>query len=144
MNEKIIFNHTNPLYRFYEEVINQKKLHVLDELFCENYINHIAPSNIDNDFLGVKKLISEQVQAFPDCKITVIELFQFENKFIAKWRFTGTHTNDYFGIKPTGKKFCMEGVDIETIINGKISEHDGAEDMLGLLQQIGAVTVLTN
>lgn len=33
----------------------------------------------------------------------------------------------------------MVGVDIETIIDGKITEHDGAEDMLGLLQQIGAI-----
>jgi hypothetical protein len=35
----------------------------------------------------------------------------------------------------------MEGVDIERVENGRIVEHWGAEDMLGLLQQIGAVTL---
>jgi predicted ester cyclase len=52
---------------------------------------------------------------------------------------TGTHTGSYLGLPPTGKKFAMTGVDIETIVNNRITEHDGAEDMLGLLQQIGAV-----
>ncbi|MFH1223655.1 MAG: ester cyclase, partial [Pseudomonadota bacterium] len=61
--------------------------------------------------------------------------------YIVKWTLTGTHLGTYFGIKPTGKKFKMTGVDIETIIDGKIVEHDGAEDMLGLLQQIGAAPV---
>ncbi len=35
----------------------------------------------------------------------------------------------------------MVGVDLETIVDGKIAAHDGAEDMLGLLRQIGAVMV---
>jgi hypothetical protein len=28
----------NPLYRLYKEVINQRKLEILDELYADNYI----------------------------------------------------------------------------------------------------------
>lgn len=37
---------TNPLYRFYEEVINQRKLEVLDELYAPNYIMHIPAQTV--------------------------------------------------------------------------------------------------
>jgi hypothetical protein len=41
----------------------------------------------------------------------------------------------------SGKAFEITGADIETIVDGKMTEYDGAEDMLGLLQQIRAVPI---
>jgi len=136
-----MFDNKNPLYRLYEEVINKKKLDVVDELYAPNYVNHIAQFGLTSSSADVKKLFAEQMKAFPDWHITVDYVIQNGNKYIVKWTLTGTHLGSYFGIKPTGKKFKMTGVDIETIIDGKIIEHDGAEDMLGLLQQIGAVPI---
>lgn len=134
-----MFDNKNPLYRLYEEVINQKKIDVVDELYAPNYINHIAPFGLKSDVEGVKKLFKAQAEAFPDWHIRADYVIEAGNKFIVRWTLTGTHAGKYFGIKPTGKKFKMVGVDIETIVDGKITEHDGAEDMLGLLQQIGAI-----
>lgn len=132
-------NKTNPLYRFYEEVINGGKLEILDELYAPNYVNHIAPLGLEKSVDGVKKLISEQMRAFPDWCITIDYWIQHGDKHIVKWTIEGTHAGEYLGIEPTGKRFKKTGVDIETIVDGKITAHDGAEDMLSLLQQIGAV-----
>lgn len=134
-----MFDHRNPLYRLYEEVINQKRLDVIDELYAPHYVNRIAPFGLKSDVAGVKELFTVQAKAFPDWHITADDVIEVGNKYIVRWTLTGTRRGDYFGIKPTGKKFKMVGVDIETIVDGKIVEHDGAEDMLGLLQQIGAV-----
>ena len=134
-----MFDKRNPLYRLYEEVINQGKFEVIDDLYAPNYVNHIAPFGLESDVEGVKKLFREQAKAFPDWHIMVDYVIEHGDKYIVRWTLTGTHTGNYFGIKPTGKKFIISGVDIETIVDGKITEHDGAEDMLGLLQQIGAV-----
>ena len=46
------------------------------------------------------------------------------------------------GAPATGRKVIMTGIDIERIEKGKIAEHWGGEDMLGLLQQIGAVQMI--
>lgn len=137
-----MFDKKNPLYRLYEEVINQKKFDLIDELYAKNYINHIAPFGLESDVEGVKRLFREQADAFPDWHITVDYVMEHGEKTIVRWTLTGTHTGSYFGIKPTGKKFKISGVDIETIVDGKITAHDGAEDMLGLLQQIGAAPQL--
>ena len=137
-----MFDNKNPLYRLYEEVINEKKFEVIDDLYASNYVNHIAPFGLESDIEGVKKLFREQAKAFPDWHITVNYVIEHGEKCIVRWTLTGTHTGNYFGIEPTGNRFKISGVDIETIVDGKITEHDGAEDMLGLLQQIGAVPML--
>jgi len=134
-----MFDSNNPLYRLYEEVINQKRFDVIDELYAPGYVNRIAPFGLDAGVSGVKKLFTEQARAFPDWHIRVEYVIEHGDKYVVKWTLTGTHTGTYFGLKPTGKKFKITGVDIETIVDGKITEHDGAEDMLGLLQQLGAV-----
>ncbi len=136
-----MFDSRNPLYRLYEEVINQKRFEVIDELYAPDYENRIAPFGLESGVEGVKKLFQHQAAAFPDWHITADYVVEHGDKCIVKWTLTGTHTGNYLGIEPTGKKFKISGVDIETIVNGKIKEHDGAEDMLGLLQQIGAVPV---
>ena len=142
LGNRKMFDNKNPLYRLYEEVINQKKFEVIDDLYAPNYVNHIAPFGLESDIEGVKKLFREQAKAFPDWHIIVDYVIEHGEKYIVRWTLTGTHTGNYFGIKPTGKKFKISGVDIETIVDGKITEHDGAEDMLGLLQQIGTVPMV--
>ena len=102
-------------------------------------MNHIVPFGLEKGVDGVRKLIAAQIAAFPDWHISVDYWIQQGDKHIVKWMLEGTHTDEYLGAKPTGKHFKMMGVDIETIVDGKITEHDGAEDMLSLLQQIGAV-----
>jgi predicted ester cyclase len=42
------------------------------------------------------------------------------------------------GIAPTGKPVTMAGMDLVRLAGGRIVERWGQEDMLGLLQQLGA------
>src|SRR2546427_534307 len=51
----------------------------------------------------------------------------------------GTHEGELLGIPRTGKKIQMSGIVIWRIRNGKIIEHWGQNDTLGLLQQLGAL-----
>lgn len=61
-----MFDSKNPLYRLYEEVTNQKKVDVVNELYAPNYISHIALFGLRSDAEGVKKLFKMQAEAFPD------------------------------------------------------------------------------
>ena len=47
------------------------------------------------------------------------------------------------GVSPTGAKIAVEAITILRIADGKIAEEWTVWDALGLLQQIGAVPVLT-
>ena len=52
---------------------------------------------------------------------------------------TGTHNGTFFGVPPTGKTIKVQAINFYRISNGQIVEEYGQPDMLGLLQQIGAV-----
>ncbi len=46
---------------------------------------------------------------------------------------------DYIGVAPTSNQVTLTGITIEQIADGKIVEEWNNWDVLGMLQQIGAV-----
>jgi predicted ester cyclase len=52
---------------------------------------------------------------------------------------TGTYKGEFQGIPATGKQVSFTAMDILTIIEGKIVEEWATADMMGLMQQIGAI-----
>jgi steroid delta-isomerase-like uncharacterized protein len=80
--------------------------------------------------------------AFPDVAITINEMIAEGNKVAMHWTFTGTHRGEFQGIPATGKAISWSGIDIYTVMDGKIVEHTRVGDMLGLLQQLGAMPLL--
>lgn len=128
-----------PLRRLYEEVISCGKMEIIDDLYSSNYINHAAPFGLSRDLSGLKRLFGIFHQAFPDQHIEAEEIYVIQDRVIARWTLTATHRGHFVGVPPTNRAITMTGIDIERIENGRIAEHWGGEDMLGLLQQIGAV-----
>ena len=53
---------------------------------------------------------------------------------------TGTHKGEFLGVPPTDKKVSFVWVDILTIRDGKIVEQWSVNDIMALMQQIGAVS----
>jgi predicted ester cyclase len=53
--------------------------------------------------------------------------------------FEATHTGDFFGIPPTGRRVSFTGVHIMRYSDGKLIEHWGSNDDLGLMRQLGVV-----
>ena len=57
----------------------------------------------------------------------------------ARTTMRGTHTGDFFGIPPTGRRVELPGVHIMRIANGRIAEHWGSNDDLGMMRQLGVI-----
>ena len=52
---------------------------------------------------------------------------------------SGTHSGVFQGIPPTGKKISFGGTAIGTIVDGKLEENRAHADIMGLMQQLGAI-----
>ena len=77
---------------------------------------------------------------FPDFQVTIEDLFAAEGeKVVLRFTFRGTHQGEFLGVAPTGKRVTMAGIDIFRIADGKIVELWGQEDVLGMMQQLGAI-----
>ena len=51
----------------------------------------------------------------------------------------GTHQGEFMGIAPTGREVTWTETHVGRFENGKLVEHWGNSDDLGMMQQIGAV-----
>jgi predicted ester cyclase len=52
---------------------------------------------------------------------------------------TATHAGEFMGIPATGRRVTLAGIDISRIEDGRIAEHWIQCDMLGFLEQLGAI-----
>lgn len=50
---------------------------------------------------------------------------------------TGTHTGPVMGFGPTHRRFEVEVFDMMRVVDGRVVEHWGLADQLGMLQQLG-------
>jgi predicted ester cyclase len=112
--------------RLLDEVMARRDLAVLDEVaegeFAESARRWISP------FQG----------SFPDFRMEVLGLVAEGDQVVAHLKCSGTHTGEWLGIPPTGKRFeDVEEVYIFTVRNGKLSSGIGVEDNLSRLRQLG-------
>ena len=78
-------------------------------------------------------------EAFPDWHSTFEELIAEGDRVAERWTGRGTHLGELEGIPPTGKRVEAPGSVFYRIVGGKIVEFRGQFDMMGLMQQLGAI-----
>ena len=77
--------------------------------------------------------------AFPDGTHTIHETFEIDDRVALRGSFSGTHTGDFMGMPPTGKEITITFLNLDRFADGKLVEHRAEVDMLGLMQQLGAI-----
>jgi steroid delta-isomerase-like uncharacterized protein len=126
--------------RYFEEVWNEGKVDVLDELLAPDYINHTPsvgrpPKGPD----GLKPIVLAIRRAFPDLHYTIEDVIVTPETVVIRTTMTGTHEGDLFGIAPTRRKVSVMQIQIERIKDGRIVEHWRVTDELSLMRQLGVV-----
>jgi predicted ester cyclase len=79
------------------------------------------------------------VEAFPDLRLTVEDLMAEGDRVAARVTFRGTHKGPFQGIPPTNRQVTFTSIEMNRMVDGKVAEHWVEIDLLGLLQQLGAV-----
>lgn len=92
------------------------------------------------DWNGHKQVIVAFISAFPDVHHDIVDMVaEGEDKVAVRLNVTGTHKGEFQGVPQSGKKVSFGGMFFFTIIDGKITEIWVSLDMMGLMQQIGAI-----
>lgn len=124
--------------RLYEEVGNEGRLEVLDELAWPDHVEHNPFPEQEQGLAGLKQRIS-MVRAAHDAHFTIEHLLADGDKVAVMWANRGTHVGDWMGIPATGKSTTVHGVDIHLLRDGRLAEHWDVVDIYSFLIQIGAV-----
>ena len=128
-------------HRFWEEVTNQGKVHVLDEIVAADYVQHHV--GVPPGLAGLKKFAEANIRAFPDQHAKVEDIVAEGDRVMTRTVIRATHTGPLRDIAPTGRSITVEVVDIWRIEDGKLKEHWGVFDNLAFMRQLGAIPEAT-
>jgi steroid delta-isomerase-like uncharacterized protein len=122
------------------EAWNGAALELLDEIVAPDYLFHDpADPTMPRGPEGAKQQIRAFRTAFPDLHLTIEDEIAEGDKVVQRLSATGTHQGPLLGIPPTGKAVRTSSIEVMRIAEGKIAEHWDELDLLGLLQQLGAI-----
>ena len=122
--------------RFYDEVLNGRRMDVADEILSPQYVDHSAAAPGLENF---KQYLAMITSVFPDIEVTVEEMLVEGDKASVRLTIRGTQSGSFRGFPPTGKQATWTGMDIFHISNDKITERWSERDFLHMLHQLGHV-----
>jgi len=121
------------------EAYNDRDTQAEADARAPGYIAH-APGGVgDLDSEAWLQFIASFTEAFPDIRLTVEDVLSVGDMLAARLTFRGTHRGEFQGIPPTGKEVAFSSIEINRMVDGKVEEHWFELDLLGLMQQLGAL-----
>ncbi len=134
--------HQKLFERWFEELWNKKNYAITQELVHPEFTAHGAGGqDIKQGPNGVADLVRTWHAAFPDSHMTMDDIITEGDLSVIRMTFHGTHMGDFYGVPPSGKNVVVTSIGIDRVVNGKITEGWGELNMLGMMQQIGAIPI---
>jgi len=112
-----------------------------DEVFAPDYLDHNPVPGQSPDREGFRQFAGTLRTALPDMHSSVDDLIAEGDQVAWRYSLRATHTGPLLGVPPTGKPITMTGISIDRFAGGQIVERWSQLDTLGLLSQLGAVSV---
>ena len=123
----------------YVNAANGGQLDKLDSLVIDDYVEHDPVPGQEPGREGLKKAYALFNSPFPDLKFSFDDVIAEDDLVVGWGMISGTHQGDFFGVPATGKKVHWTGTRVFRLKEGKVTDGWMNLDMLGLLQQMGAI-----
>ena len=140
-----IENNKAALVRHFEEVLNQGKLDVIDEIYTDDYTLD-APVSSDGQSRNrsltqgreqLKQRVTLFRTGFPDIHFTTDEIIGEGDSVVVRYTYRGTHQGVFAGLEPTGCFITIMGILIAHLTDGRIQEAVSVFDSADLMKQLG-------
>lgn len=107
--------------RWFEEVWNQKRLEIVDELVADDGVGHSEASDASS-LPAFKHFHGEFLAAFPDLNVHVEDTISEGDDVVVRWRAEGTHAGEWRGVAATHRPIHIRGITWFRYKNGKLAE----------------------
>ena len=132
--------------RLFEEDLGEpdpaRRDHAAAEIIAPDFHDPTNPPGMQHGLAGHRAVVSLFYASFPSMKWSVDSLIAEGDKVVAQATMTGRHEGEFFGIQPTGVQVSVSGIHILTLRDGKIVLHEGLNDDLGMMRQLGVAPAL--
>ena len=126
--------------RWFEEVWNNGRAELIEEMFDENGIAHGLSDDPANPIKGPKGYLPFYKvfrDAFPNMKIVIEDMVAEGDKVTARCSVRGKHEGNLRGFAATQLPISFTGITIVRIADGKIVEAWNNFDFMTMNKQVG-------
>jgi predicted ester cyclase len=127
------------VHRVFEEMINQEKRGVIDELFAPDVIIHDPMMGTAVGANAFRQLMAVFDAAFPGHRVTVEHVLADGEYVSVLHTHTAVHNGPFMEILPTGRQVKVNGLELFRLCNGRIVEFWRKDDDVSLLMQLGVM-----
>jgi predicted ester cyclase len=123
----------NLVRQFYSEMF--RDLAVAEECIGSTYIDH----NDEQAGRGPEVLrahVAALRRTFPDFSMKIEDMIAEGDRVVTRVTGRGTHTGTWMQVEPTGSVVELKGINIDRVAGGRIVEHWGEADTVGMLVQM--------
>jgi len=125
--------------RLYEEVFEAGQLDLADTLVATD-CRALGDPQDRRGPSRVKEVATMLRTAFPDQHWEILELIAEDDRVVMHSAVSGTHSGAFMGTPATGRTFAgVHHVDIFTVRDVKIVEHQAVRDDVSLMRQLGVI-----
>ena len=129
--------------RFLSTVIERHEPDAADDVLAADYTVHMV--GVPEPFTGReawKALISSYFRAFPDLTVEIQDEIAAHDRVAMRLTWSGTHRADFMGIPASGRRVRVQSSVFFRVADGRVATEWHQDDLLGLLQQLGAAPSL--
>jgi predicted ester cyclase len=123
------------VHRLFEEGFTRGDTDVCDELVAPDAVEH--QRGLKGGIEGAKETIRTLHEWFSDFELTIDDLVAQDDQVWIRATGRGINTGSVFGRPPTNRPMEITVFDQARFRDGRIVEHWGVPDQLGLLIQLG-------
>ena len=125
--------------RYYEDIWNAGNVAAADEILSSTFTFY--PPDAPEGLRGratYKAYVELHRRAFPDLRLTVMDVLAEGNRFAVQWAAQGTHHGAFGRVMPTGAEVIVRGMDLIHIAGGRIVALHSFFDLLTVVHQLRA------
>jgi steroid delta-isomerase-like uncharacterized protein len=130
---------TQMLERIPLEVLNNSNFGLIDELVATDFVDRTPQAGVSATRDGFKQSVIALKTAFPDLRYAIEDTIESGDKIVHRLSASGTMKGDFMGVPATGKRSTWTEIHVARVANGRLTEHWGLVDQLGMLVQLGIV-----
>lgn len=119
--------------------VNASDLERAVALVTDDMTVHTQVPGIPAGREGFRAFMAVFFTAFPEQSVEVHELVAEGDRVLARHTHHAVHGGEFAGLPPTGIKATVDGLELFRLRDGKIAEMWHHDDLLGLMQQLGAI-----
>ena len=124
--------------RFIDEVFVKGNPEAADKLVTQDFTPHSwgkMPPGVE----PLKQAIRHVHAGLANVSFKIEDIIAEEDKVAVRVTAHAKHTGDFMGLPATGKEYTISETHIFHVRDGKVAEHWRDADMLGMMQQLGAL-----